>query len=89
MPRRPLPAGTSDVEIASCVPCGFLNRAVGLAETLLSTSAPNVDSVSLVTGDHGVFEVCIDGAVVLDNAEDEAGETAAIRNRIFSIAHRT
>ena len=71
MPRGPLPGGTSDVEIASCVPYGFLNRAVDLAETLLSTFGADVDSVSLVTGDHGIFEVRVDGAVVFDKAEDE------------------
>ena len=61
----------SDVEIEYCVPCGFLNRAVDLAETLLSTFGADVDSVSLVTGDHGVFKVRVDGAVVFDKAEDE------------------
>ena len=52
----------SDVEMAYCVPCGFLNRAVDLAETLLSPFGADIDSVSLVTGDHGVFEVRVDGA---------------------------
>ena len=61
----------SDVEIEYCVPCGFLNRAVDLAETLLSTFGADADSVSLVTGDHGVFEVRVDGAVVFDKADDE------------------
>ena len=71
MPGEPLPGGISDVEIEYCVPCGFLNRAVDLAETLLSTFGADVDSVSLVTGDHGVFEVRVDGAVVFDKADDE------------------
>ena len=83
MPRGPLPAGTSDVEIASCVPYELLDRAAGLAETLLSTPGADIDGVSLVTDDHGVFEVRIDGAVASDKAEDEADETAAIRNRIY------
>jgi len=71
MPRGPLPGSMSDVEIEYCVPCGFLNRAVDLAEALLSTFGADIDSVSLVTGDHGVFEVRVDGAVVFDKEEDE------------------
>ena len=85
MPGEPLPGGMSDIEIEYCVPCGFLNRAVDLAEALLSTFGADVDSVSLVTGDHGVFEVRVDGAVVFDEAEDEADEAAVIRNRIFLV----
>ena len=88
MPRGP-PGGTSDVEIAFCVPCGFLNRTVDLAGTLLSTFGADVDSVSLVTGDHGVFEVRVDGAVVFGKTEDEADETAVIRSRRVLIAHQT
>ena len=79
----------SDVEMAYCVPYELLDRAVGLAETLLSTFGADIDGVSLVTDDHGVFEVRIDEAIVFDKAEDEADETAAIRNRIFLIANWT
>ena len=61
----------STVEIEYCVPCGFLNRASDLSEHLLSTFGEDLDSVALVTGDHGVFEVSVDGEVVFRKAEDE------------------
>jgi len=59
------------VEIEYCVPCGFLNRATDVAEALLSTFGEDVDRVSLVTGDQGVFEVRVDDAVVFDKETDE------------------
>jgi selenoprotein W-related protein len=59
------------VEIEYCVPCGFLNRATDVAESLLSTSGEDVDRVSLVTGDRGVFEVRVDDVVVFDKETDE------------------
>lgn len=61
----------SDVEIEYCVPCGFLNRASDLSEHLLSTFGEDLDSVALVTGAHGVFEVRVDGDVVFEKDEDE------------------
>ncbi|WP_178916645.1 SelT/SelW/SelH family protein [Natronomonas gomsonensis] len=61
----------SDVEIEYCVPCGFLNRASDLSEHLLSTFGADLDSVALVTGDHGVFEVRVDGEAVFRKAEDD------------------
>ncbi|PSP36497.1 selenoprotein [Halobacteriales archaeon QH_10_70_21] len=59
------------VEIEYCVPCGFLNRATDVAEALLTTFGEDVDRVSLVTGDQGVFEVRVDDAVVFDKETDE------------------
>ena len=59
------------VEIEYCVPCGFLNRATDVAESLLSTFGKDVDRVSLVTGDRGVFEVRVDDVVVFDKETDE------------------
>ncbi len=50
----------SIIEIEYCVPCGFLPRAIRLAELLLSTFRTGVDRLSLVTDDHGVFVVCVD-----------------------------
>ena len=59
------------VEIEYCVPCGFLNRATDVAEALLTTFSEDVDRVSLVTGNQGVFEVRVDDAVVFDKETDE------------------
>ena len=59
------------VEIEYCAPCGFLNRATDVAEALLTTFSEDVDRVSLVTGNQGVFEVRVDDAVVFDKETDE------------------
>ena len=61
----------TEVEIEYCVPCGFLNRASDLAEALLSALGEDLERVSLVTGDHGVFRVSVDGEVVFDKDEDD------------------
>ena len=60
----------SEIEIEYCVPCGFLSRASDLAETLLATFGEDLDRVSLVTGDAGVFVVRVDGVVVFDKSTD-------------------
>ena len=61
-----------DVKIEYCVPCGFRDRAVAVQETILNGLETDLDSVSLVMGDHGVFRVSADGEVVYDKAEDGA-----------------
>jgi len=61
----------TDVEIEYCVPCGFLPRAQDLQEALLEEYGMELNSVALVTGDHGVFTVHADDDVVFDKEEDE------------------
>ena len=61
----------SDVTIEYCVPCGFLNRAQDIQGQLLQQFGQELDSVALVTGDHGVLRVDIDGETVYDKEEDE------------------
>lgn len=58
------------IEVEYCVPCGFLGRAIDVSEALLGALGGEVDRVSLVTGDHGVFEVRVDGETVFDKEED-------------------
>jgi selenoprotein W-related protein len=60
----------ADVEIEYCVPCGFRNRALDVQEALLNGLEQELDSVSLVMGDHGVFTVHADGELVYDKADD-------------------
>jgi selenoprotein W-related protein len=69
----------TDIEIEYCVPCGFLERASDLAETLLSSLGEELDRVSLVTGDRGVFRVTVDGEVVFDKDEDDYDVDAIVR----------
>jgi selenoprotein W-related protein len=59
------------VEIEYCVPCGFLNRAEDIQHALLSQFGEQLDSVALVTGDHGVLRVDVDGEPVWDKSEDD------------------
>jgi len=61
----------TDVEIEYCVPCGFRERALDVQEALLNGLEDHLDSVSLVMGDHGVFEVRADGEVVYDKETDD------------------
>ncbi|PSP94868.1 selenoprotein [Halobacteriales archaeon QS_4_62_28] len=62
----------STVEIEYCVPCGFRERAVDLANTILNGCENELEELSLVTGDHGVFRVTVDEETVYDKDEDDA-----------------
>ncbi|MFD1684677.1 SelT/SelW/SelH family protein [Halobellus litoreus] len=75
----------SAIEIEYCVPCGFLNRAEEIQHALLEQFGDRLDRVALVTGDHGVLTVSVDGDVVWDKAEDEYdvdGITRRVREEI-------
>jgi len=60
----------SNVDIEYCVPCGFLDRAESVQHALLTTLGEDLDSVSLVTGEKGVFRVSVDGETIYDKDED-------------------
>jgi selenoprotein W-related protein len=60
-----------EVEIEYCVPCGFRERALDVQRAILDGLENELDAVTLEMGDHGVFEVRADGAVVYDKEEDE------------------
>jgi len=59
------------VEIEYCVPCGFLDRAQAVQESLLRTFGERLDAVTLRTGRDGVFRVTVDGTAVFDKYDDE------------------
>jgi len=67
------------VEIEYCVPCGFLGRAEEIQHALLEQFGDRLDRVALVTGDHGVLTVAVDGDVVWDKAEDDYDVDAITR----------
>jgi len=69
-----------DVEIEYCVPCGHLDRAQQLQESILSEYGQQVNSVRLVTGDGGVFTVTVDGDLVFDVDEDAYDEDAIVES---------
>jgi len=60
----------ASVEIEYCVPCGMLNRALTVEEAILQQFADDLDRVSLVMGDHGIFVVRVDDELVFDKEED-------------------
>ncbi|MXR41971.1 SelT/SelW/SelH family protein [Halobaculum sp. WSA2] len=68
------------VEIEYCVPCGMLERAQDVQAAILEEFGMEVESVSLVTGDGGVFEVRADGEVVFDKESDEFDVDAIVES---------
>jgi selenoprotein W-related protein len=67
------------VEIEYCVPCGFLDRAEQIQHAVLSSLGERIDRVALVTGDHGILEVRVDGTVVYEKEADEFDVDAIVR----------
>ena len=67
------------VEIEYCVPCGFLERAEDIQHALLTSFGDELDRVALVTGDHGVLEVRVDGRAVFEKEEDEYDVDGIVR----------
>jgi selenoprotein W-related protein len=61
----------TQVDIEYCVPCGMRDRAVNLQTAILAEFGQQVESVALVTGDSGIFEVSVDGDLVFDKDEDD------------------
>ena len=59
-----------EVEIGYCVPCGFRQHARGVQEAVLNGLEQELDELSLVMGDHGVFQVTADGELVYDKETD-------------------
>ena len=67
------------VEIEYCVPCGFRERALDVQQAILNGLESELDELSLVMGDHGVFQVRVDDSVVYDKAEDELDVDGLVR----------
>lgn len=70
----------TSVEIEYCVPCGMLERAQDVQHALLEEYGERLDSVALVTGDSGVFEVRADDEQVFDKDEDEFDVDAIVES---------
>jgi len=60
----------TSIDIEYCVPCGHLPRAQEVQKEILEEYGQQVDDVSLVTGDGGVFTVTVDGELVFDKSEE-------------------
>lgn len=59
----------TDVVVEYCVPCGHLDRAIEVQRALLLTLGEQLDTVTLRTGDDGVFRVVVDGEVIHDTGD--------------------
>jgi len=68
------------VEIEYCVPCGFRERAMDLAGAILNGCEREIDELSLVMGDHGVFRVQVNEETVYDKDEDDAEVDDIVRS---------
>jgi len=69
----------TDVEIEYCVPCGFRDRALDVQRAILSGLERELDSVTLLMGDHGAFRVRADGDTVYDKASDDLDVDDVVR----------
>jgi selenoprotein W-related protein len=61
----------TEVEIEYCVPCGFRERAIEVERAVLNGVESDLDRLVLTMGDHGVFEVRVDGEPVYEKSEDD------------------
>jgi selenoprotein W-related protein len=77
MPHKPT------VSIRYCSKCRFILRATWIAQELLFTFAEDLASVNLEPGDGGVFEVCLDGQIVWNKAQEQRfPEAKELKQRI-------
>ena len=67
------------VEIEYCVPCGFRERALDVQQAILTGLETELDELSLVMGDHGIFQVRADGDVIYDKSEDDLDVDGIVR----------
>lgn len=67
------------VTLEYCVPCGFRERALAALEAVLASLEREIDRFELVTGEHGVFRVAVDGETVFDVAQEDYDVDAIVR----------
>lgn len=77
----------TEVTITYCVPCRYQHKAMEDADAILREFGQSLDGLRLIPGDHGVYDVAVDGKVVfsLDRVQHfpEAQELIeAIRPRV-------
>ncbi|WP_290818560.1 Rdx family protein, partial [Halovivax sp.] len=68
----------TSVDIQYCVPCGHLDRTQDLQEAILSEFGRELEAVSLVTGDSGIFRVSVEDELIFDKEEDEYDPDAIV-----------
>ena len=60
----------AEVTIRYCLPCRYQAKALHDADAILKEFGPTISELRLVPGDHGVYDVAVDGTLVfsLDQA---------------------
>ncbi len=59
------------IEITYCAECAESDQAVDLARKLLARHDENIEALTIVPGDFGVFDVAVDGKLIF--SKDKAG----------------
>ncbi len=77
----------AEVSITYCVPCRYQHKALEDADAILKELGGNLSGLRLVPGDHGVYDVRLDGKLIfsLDQAQHfpkSADLIQAIRERV-------
>ena len=71
------------VRITYCVPCRYRAKAIQDGNALLEEFGRSLDALELVPGDHGVYDVSVDGALVYSlNEEYRFPETSVMIERV-------
>jgi len=52
------------VEIKYCAPCKYLPLALRHTEQLLNEFGQNITAIKLIPGDHGVYDIKVDGKLI-------------------------
>ena len=61
----------TEVTITYCVPCRYQFKAIQDADAILKEFGPRLSGLRLVPGDHGVYDVAVDGRVLFSLAKAE------------------
>src|SRR5205807_5625312 len=62
--HRTVPGMMPEVLIRYCLPCRYQPQALQDADAILKEFGPELSGLRLVPGDHGVYDVEVDGQVV-------------------------
>ncbi len=77
----------AEVSITYCVPCRYQHKALEDADAILKAFGEGLQSLRLVPGDNGVYDVRVDGQLIfsLEKAEhfpESSDLIRAIRGRV-------
>lgn len=73
------------VRITYCLPCRYQAKALQDGDTLLREFGRTLDALELIPGDHGVYDVTVDGQLVYSlDEEHRFPETLDLVRRVRS-----